>query len=99
MYRGGLNYMRYSISDTAEWGDYASGDRVVNQQTRAEMKKLLAEIKSGEFAKKWVAENEAGRPEFERRRGSERELLLEKVGVELRARMPFLDPVTIKPGD
>jgi ketol-acid reductoisomerase len=99
MYRGGLNYMRYSVSDTAEWGDYASGDRVVDARARAEMKKLLDEIKSGAFAKRWIAENEAGRPEFEKRRAAERELQLEKVGERLRGMMPFLDPVTIKPGD
>jgi ketol-acid reductoisomerase len=99
MYRGGLNYMRYSISDTAEWGDYVSGDRVVGEAARAEMKKILEEIRSGAFAKTWIAENEAGRPRFEARRRSEREQLLERVGAHLRQLMPFLDPVTVKPGD
>jgi ketol-acid reductoisomerase len=99
MYRGGLNYMRYSISDTAEWGDYVSGPRVVDERVRGEMKKILAEIQSGEFAKKWIAENEAGRPRFEAERAREREQPLERVGAALRQMMPFLDPVTIKPGD
>jgi ketol-acid reductoisomerase len=99
MYRGGLNYMRYSISDTAEYGDYVSGPRVVNDQTRAEMKKILAEIKDGSFAKRWIAENQNGRPEFDKRRHDEREQPLERVGLELRKMMTFVDPVTIKPGD
>jgi ketol-acid reductoisomerase len=99
MYRGGLNYMRYSISDTAEYGDYVSGPRIVNDQTRTEMKKILAEIKSGQFAKKWIAENQAGRPEFEKMRRKEQEQKLEQVGAELRKMMPFVDPVTIRPGD
>jgi ketol-acid reductoisomerase len=99
MYRGGLNYMRYSISDTAEYGDYVSGKRVVNDETRREMKRLLQEIKSGAFAERWIAENEAGRPTFEAERGRQRELLLEQVGASLRKMMPFLEPVSIKPGD
>jgi ketol-acid reductoisomerase len=99
MYRGGLNYMRYSISDTAEYGDYVSGPRIVNAETRAEMKKILAEIQSGAFAKAWIAENEAGRPRFEADRQRERDQPIERVGAALRQMMPFLDPVTIKPGD
>jgi ketol-acid reductoisomerase len=99
MYRGGLNYMRYSISDTAEWGDYVSGPRVVNDATRAEMKKILGEIQDGTFAKNWIAENANGRPKFDAVRSKEREQQLEQVGAKLRAMMPFLDPVTIKPGD
>jgi ketol-acid reductoisomerase len=99
MYRGGLNYMRYSVSDTAEYGDYVSGRRVIDAGTRAEMKKILDEIRSGEFAKGWIAENEAGCPKFNAERMSEREQPLELVGQKLRKMMPFLDPVTIKPGD
>ncbi|WP_437516937.1 ketol-acid reductoisomerase [Sorangium sp. So ce1099] len=99
MYRGGLNYMRYSISDTAEHGDYVSGPRVITDQTRAEMKRILGEIQSGEFARKWIAENEQGRPNFEATRAKEREQRLEVVGANLRKMMPFIDPVTIKPGD
>ena len=94
MYRGGLSYMRYSISDTAEFGDYTAGPRIVTDQTRAEMKKLLAEIQSGSFARKFMEENRTGRHQFEKYRTAERAQLIEKVGSELRAAMPFLDPVT-----
>ena len=99
MYRGGLNYMRYSVSDTAEHGDYIAGVRVVNQETRKEMKKLLAEIQDGSFAKKWIQENVDGRPTFNARRKAEQSQLLEEVGAKLRAMMPFLNPVTHKPED
>jgi ketol-acid reductoisomerase len=94
MYRGGLNYMRYSISDTAEYGDYTAGPRIVTDQTRAEMKKLLAEIQDGSFAKKFMEENRTGRHQFEKYRSAERAHPIEKVGSQLRAAMPFLDPVT-----
>ncbi|MFB3815633.1 MAG: ketol-acid reductoisomerase [Terriglobales bacterium] len=97
MYRGGLNYMRYSVSDTAEWGDYTAGPRVITDETRKEMKRLLAEIQDGSFAKKWIAENEHGRPEFKATRAREQELLLEQVGSKLRAMMPFLNPVNVRP--
>jgi ketol-acid reductoisomerase len=99
MYRGGLNYMRYSVSDTAEWGDYIAGPRLVNKETRAEMKQLLDEIRSGEFAKRWIAENETGAKEFQKLRNQEREQPIEVVGARLRKLMPFIDAVTIKPGD
>ncbi|MEO7096147.1 MAG: ketol-acid reductoisomerase [Polyangiales bacterium] len=99
MYQGGMNYMRYSISDTAEYGDYVSGPRIVDARTRAEMKRILGEIKDGEFARRWIAENEAGRPQFETRRAKERELPIERVGAALRFMMPFIEPVSIKPGD
>jgi ketol-acid reductoisomerase len=99
MYRGGLNYMRYSVSDTAEWGDYVAGPRIVGDAARAEMKKLLAEIRDGSFARAWIAENAEGRPRFNAFRQAEREQPIEKVGEKLRQMMPFLDPVTIKPGD
>ncbi|MFI5181167.1 MAG: ketol-acid reductoisomerase [Thermoanaerobaculia bacterium] len=94
-YRGGLNYMRYSVSDTAEYGDYTAGPRLVTDETRAEMKKLLLEIQEGVFAEKWIAENAAGRPNFERQREAERDHPIEKVGKELRGRMPFLHPVVV----
>ena len=97
MYRGGLGYMRHSISDTAEHGDYTGGPRLVTAETRKEMKKMLEEIQSGAYAKKWIAENEAGRPWFNQQRKQERDQLLEKVGAELRAMMPFLDAVTVTP--
>jgi len=99
MYRGGLNYMRYSVSDTAEYGDYVAGKRVVGAEARAEMKVLLQDIRSGAFARRWIEENEAGRPWFEAERRREREHAIERVGARLRELMPFLEPVTVKPGD
>jgi ketol-acid reductoisomerase len=97
MYRGGLNYMRYSISDTAEHGDYTAGPRLVTAETKKEMQKLLDEIRDGRFAKKWIADNENGRPEFNAARAADRDHPIEKVGAELRAMMPFLDPVKVTP--
>ncbi len=90
IYEGGLSYMRYSVSDTAEYGDYTRGPRVINEQTRAEMKKILSEIQSGEFAKAWIAENKSGRQKFLAMREAAAEQKLEKVGAELRKMMPFL---------
>jgi ketol-acid reductoisomerase len=97
MYRGGLRYMRYSISDTAEYGDYVSGPRVVDAHTKETMGKLLEEIRSGQFARKWIEENETGRKWFSAQRVKERDLLVEAVGEKLRAMMPFLDPVKVEP--
>ncbi|MCC7161568.1 MAG: ketol-acid reductoisomerase [Anaerolineae bacterium] len=99
MYRGGLNYMRYSVSDTAEHGDYTGGPRIVTEETYGAMHQMLTEIQDGTYARKWIEENEKGRPWFEAKRQEERNHPMEKVGAELRALMPFLDPVTIKPGD
>jgi ketol-acid reductoisomerase len=96
IYQGGLNYMRYSVSDTAEWGDYTAGPQVVGTETRRVMKDLLTKIQNGEFAEKWIAENKAGRPHFNEMRRKEQHLLVEQVGAGLRAMMPFLNPVTIK---
>jgi len=93
MYRGGLRYMRYSISDTAEYGDYVSGPRIVDAHAKETMGKILAEIRSGEFAKKWIAENENGRKWFTAHRAKERDHIVENVGEKLREMMPFLDPV------
>src|SRR5881398_3601045 len=93
MYRGGLSYMRYSVSDTAEQGDYASGPRIVTKQTREEMKKILTEIRDGSFAKKWIEENEKGCPNFLAKRRSEQQHPVEQLGPKLRAMMPFLQPV------
>ena len=90
IYEGGLGYMRYSISDTAEYGDYTRGKRIVTDQTRAEMKKILSEIQSGEFAKTWLAENREGRKKFLAMREEAKDQPIEKVGAELRAMMPFL---------
>ncbi len=97
MYRGGLNYMRYSVSDTAEHGDYTGGPRIITEETMGEMQKVLDEIRDGTYARKWIAENEAGRPWFNATRKREQEHTIEKVGAELRAMMPFLNPVTVKP--
>ncbi len=99
MYRGGLNYMRYSVSDTAEHGDYTGGPRIVTGETRAEMKKMLKEIQDGAYARKWIAENEAGRPWFNATRAQEQSHPIEKVGAKLRSMMPFLNPVTIQPDE
>src|SRR6476660_8603285 len=97
MYRGGLNYMRYSVSDTAERGDYTAGPRIITEETRREMKRILAEIQDGTFAKAWIAEHEAGRPNFNATRIKEQDQPLEQVGAKLRSMMPFLDPVTVRP--
>jgi ketol-acid reductoisomerase len=90
IYEGGLGYMRYSISDTAEYGDYTRGPRIVTEQTRAEMKKILSEIQSGEFARTWLEENRTGRKKFLTMREEGKVQPIEKVGAELRAMMPFL---------
>ncbi|MEM9691165.1 MAG: ketol-acid reductoisomerase [Myxococcota bacterium] len=95
MYRGGLNYMRHSISDTAEYGDYVSGPRIISDGSRDAMKQVLAEVKDGTFAKAWIAENEKGRPEFEKTREAERDQQLEVVGKELRKMMAFVDAVEV----
>jgi ketol-acid reductoisomerase len=87
---GGLSYMRYSVSDTAEYGDYTRGPRIVNEQTRAEMKRILAEIQSGEFAKQWIAENKSGRHKFLAMREAAQTDQIETVGKSLRDMMPFL---------
>jgi ketol-acid reductoisomerase len=95
IYQGGLSYMRYSVSDTAEHGDYTGGPRIVTAETKREMKKMLDEIRSGQYAKGWVEENRTGRRWFEERRREERAHQIERVGAELRALMPFLKPVTV----
>ena len=96
IYQGGLNYMRYSVSDTAEHGDYTGGPRIVTDATRQEMKRMLDEIRNGTYAKNWVAENENGRPWFNKKRHQEQTQLIEQVGAGLRKLMPFLKPVTIE---
>ncbi|MBM3723908.1 MAG: ketol-acid reductoisomerase [Acidobacteria bacterium] len=90
IYEGGLGYMRYSVSDTAEYGDYSRGPRIINDQTRAEMKKILGEIQSGQFAREWIGENKTGRHNFLKMRDQGSNLLIEKVGGELRGMMTFL---------
>ncbi|WLV25059.1 ketol-acid reductoisomerase [Aciduricibacillus chroicocephali] len=90
MYEGGLENMRYSISDTAEWGDFVSGPRVVNDETKARMKEVLKDIQTGEFAKGWILENQANRPKYTAIKNAENNHLIEKVGRELRSLMPFV---------
>ena len=98
MYRGGLEYMRHSISDTAEWGDYIAGPRVVTADTKKAMQGLLADIQSGAFAERFIADQNSGRKEFEAFRAKDRNHPIEKVGAELRKGMPFLDPVKVENG-
>ncbi len=90
-YQGGLNYMRYSVSNTAEFGDYTRGSRIITQQTRDEMKKILKEIQTGEFAREWILENKAGAPAFKAQRRLHRQQLLETVGRQLRSLMSWID--------
>jgi ketol-acid reductoisomerase len=92
MYQGGLQYMRYSISDTAEYGDYVSGPRIVDERIRAEMKKILSEIQDGSFAKRWIEEGQRGAPEFRRLRAENAKARIEGVGAELRSHMDFINP-------
>ncbi len=99
MYRGGLNYMRYSVSDTAEHGDYTAGPRIVTEETVGEMQNILTEIQDGTYARKWIEENQNGRPWFNEVRKREQSHMIEEVGANLREMMPFLDPITIKAGD
>jgi ketol-acid reductoisomerase len=98
MYRGGLNFMRFSVSDTAEYGDYVSGPRIIDDHVRGTMQAVLREIQDGSFADRWIAENEAGRPEFNRLRQQDHDHLIERVGARLRSQMPFLDPVVVEVG-
>jgi ketol-acid reductoisomerase len=92
MYEGGLSWMRYSISDTAEYGDYTRGPRIITDDTRAEMRRALDEIQSGAFAREWLAESRAGSPNLLSTRRAEQDHLIEQVGAQLRAMMPFLVP-------
>ncbi len=90
-YQGGLNYMRYSVSNTAEYGDYTRGPRIVTEQTKAEMKKILTEIQSGQFARDWILENKANQASFKATRRRERSHMLEQVGKDLRRMMTWID--------
>src|SRR5881409_2211120 len=92
MYQGGLNYMRYSISNTAEFGDYTRGPRIINEQTRAEMRKILQEIQSGQFAREWVLENQANRAGFLAMRKRDAQHPIEEVGGRLRKMMSWIKP-------
>jgi ketol-acid reductoisomerase len=91
IYEGGLSWMRHSVSTTAEWGDYVSGPRVVDEHTRAQMEQVLFEIQDGTFARHWIAEADAGFPEYRRLRDEARSSQLESVGRELRQMMPWLE--------
>ncbi len=90
MHQGGLSYMRYSISDTAEHGDYTAGPKIVTEETKATMKKILADIQSGEYAEGWIKENQAGCPWFNAQREAHRNTRIEEVGKQLRRMMPWL---------
>jgi len=90
-YQGGLNYMRYSVSNTAEYGDYTRGPRIVSDDTKAEMKKILTEIQNGEFARDWLLENKANQPAFKAMRRRDHDHPLEQVGKELRSMMTWID--------
>ena len=97
-YQGGLNYMRYSVSDTAEYGDYTAGPKIITDETRATMRALLQDIQSGAFAEEWIEENHAGRPNFNRMRVADGQHQIEQVGRTLRGMMPFVNPREVTPG-
>lgn len=90
LYEGGLENMRYSVSDTAQWGDFVSGPRVINEETKARMQEVLKEVQNGEFAKGWILENQTGRPQYHAINRQENNHQIEKVGRELRELMPFV---------
>jgi ketol-acid reductoisomerase len=90
IYQGGITYMRDNVSNTAEYGDLKVGKRIINEETRKEMKKVLTEVQNGEFAKDWILENQAGRPYYRAMRDKEANYLIEKVGKELRSMMPWI---------
>jgi ketol-acid reductoisomerase len=95
MYQGGLNYMRYSISNTAEYGDYTRGPRIITEETRKEMRKILKEIQTGQFAREWILENRSGRPGFLATKRLERNHPVEEVGKRLRGLMTWIDAKTV----
>jgi ketol-acid reductoisomerase len=99
MYENGIAGMRYSISDTAEYGDVTRGPRIITDQTKAEMRKILDEIQQGKFAEEWIAENENGRPRFEELRAADRSHPVEQVGEELRGMMPWISAGKARPQD
>jgi len=91
MYEGGLEKMRWSVSETAEWGDYVSGPRIINENTKAEMKKILGEIQDGSFANNWIAEYNAGLPRYKEYKKADEGHLLETTGKKLRKLMSWVD--------
>jgi ketol-acid reductoisomerase len=99
MYENGISGMRFSISDTAEYGDLTRGPRIINEGTRAEMAKILEEIRDGSFAEEWIAENRAGRPRYKELKAKGQEHPIEKVGAELRAMMPWISAGKARPQD
>jgi ketol-acid reductoisomerase len=90
--------MRYSVSDTAEYGDYVAGPRIVTDQTRAAMRQLLENVRNGAFAREWIDENKRGRPHFNRKRAEDIKHPIETVGRDLRRMMPFVNPKEVTPG-
>jgi len=98
MYQGGLNYMRYSVSDTAEYGDYVAGPRIVDEHTRETMRELLSNIRDGSFAREWIAENNSGLPHFKSTRSAETHHRIEDVGRSLRRMMTFVNAKEVTPG-
>ncbi|HZI42214.1 MAG TPA: ketol-acid reductoisomerase [Gemmatimonadaceae bacterium] len=98
MYQGGLNYMRYSVSDTAEYGDYVAGPRIVDEHTRQVMRELLSDIRDGSFAREWIEENNSGQPHFKRTRAAETHQRIEDVGRSLRRMMTFVNAKEVVPG-
>ena len=98
MYQGGLNYMRHSVSDTAEYGDYTAGPQIVTAETRAAMQRLLERIQDGTFARNWIEENRCGRQHFDTARRADIDHPIERVGLELRRMMPFIQPREVRPG-
>jgi ketol-acid reductoisomerase len=97
-YQGGLNYMRYSVSDTAEWGDYTAGPKIITDETRKAMQQILADIQGGAFAEDWIEENHNGRPRFNAYRSADVGHQIEQVGRDLRRMMPFVNPKEVVPG-
>jgi ketol-acid reductoisomerase len=95
MYQCGLNYMRYSISNTAEYGDYTRGPRIITEETRTEMRKILKEIQTGQFAREWILENRAGQPGFKATRRRERIHPVEEVGKRLRSLMTWIEAKSV----
>jgi ketol-acid reductoisomerase len=98
LYRGGLNFMRFSVSDTAEYGDYVSGPRIIDDHVRQTLRQVLAEIQDGSFARRWVDEYESGGLEFKRLRDQDKAHQIEQIGAALRAQMPFINPVVVEAG-
>ena len=99
IFQGGMSYMRYSVSDTAEHGDYYAGPKVINDHVKQAMRQLLADIQSGAYAKIWIEENEKGRPWFNAQRQAHMNTRIEQVGRELRKMMPWINPREVRPGD